>query len=85
MSYKRIILIALLALASLGIGAAAAVLGGLCLVCVGLARRALRHGKPTENAALPAPRTGRELQRVRPATPGQEKTGPQVIIRRYHQ
>ena len=84
MSFKRVILVALLGLAALGIGAAALVLGALGLACVGLTRLALRRGKPTESAALPAPRTGRELQRVRPQTPKGEKAGPDIIVRRYY-
>ena len=58
MSFKRVVLVALLGLAALGIGAAALVLGALGLACVGLARLALRRGKQAESAALPAPRTG---------------------------
>ena len=80
MSFKRAMLVFCLALAALGIGATALVLGGLGLACVGLARLALRRGKQAENAALPAPRTGRELQRTEPAASDR----PRAVIRRYH-
>jgi hypothetical protein len=84
MSFKRIILVALLALTALGVGATALLLGGVGLACLGLARLALRRGRQPEISALPAPRTGRELQRVRPQTPDGEPDGPQVSVRRYH-
>jgi hypothetical protein len=76
-------LVVLLALSALGIGAAALVLGGLGLVCVGLARLALRRGRQADNAALPAPLTGRELQRVKPPPPDGADAGPDIVVRRY--
>ena len=84
MSFKKMILVAFLALTALGVGTAALLLGGVGLACLGLARLALRRGKPEENPALPAPRTGRELKRVEPRERDAPPDGPQSRGKDYY-
>lgn len=79
MSFKRAIVVAFLALAALGLGATALLLGGVGLACVGLARLALRRGRQAENAVLPPALTGRALQRLRP--PGEDDAGPDIVVK----
>lgn len=84
MSFKRIILLGVLALGALGLGLTAAIVGGLCLAFVGVARWALRGSQPEPKSVLPAPRTGRELSRVRRMGADEEANRVQVSVRRYH-
>lgn len=84
MSFKRVILVAALALGALGIGLTAVVLGGLCLACAGLARVALRRGRQSGPPELATPRTGLEMRRERPAATKRENNSLQVSVRHRH-
>ena len=81
MSFRKL----LLGLLTLGLGLAAAMLGGLCLACFGLARLALRGAKQKPVAQLPNPPKVTILTpgpRPRPVCDGTE--GPLVVIKRPH-